>query len=280
MPGITRARDLFEPSLRLRILELDGGSLPRSLRAPKIQVSRTWIESGPVRRKKLRNDCLASGALRLDAPCSLGIALDTFLFVFVDNTTRNIKVVYLGSNLALSTTQFEALARVVGESNAEVHALSSTDDNEQLHLVQLTWNDDRLRRHDSLTTRLWLYQVPTNPMFIGTRTQILKGVDFLVLSADGRLPVRESARWIDELKNQHGFQEDALVIPEFARLIIQYVCPPGSKNDRATLKAELDPNAEFAELSLDDHDPEQLAMRTMELIVDAIAAELRTAEGR
>ena len=68
--------------------------------------------------------------------------------MFVDQTTRNIKIV--GSNPALSTAQFEALVRTVGESNADVHALSPTDDSEQLHLVQLTWNDDRLRGQDSL----------------------------------------------------------------------------------------------------------------------------------
>jgi hypothetical protein len=193
--------------------------------------------------------------------------------MFVDDSTRNVKIVYVGSNLALGTAQFGALVRAVGESNADVHALGPTDDGEHLQLVQLTWNDERLRTHDSLTTRLWLYQVPTNPMFIFTRAQILKGVDFLVLTADGRLPVSESARWIDELKNQHGFQEGApasLVIPDFAQLIIQYVCPTGCTNDRATLKAALDPDAEFAEVAFDD--PEQLAMRTMELIVQSMVA--------
>lgn len=56
--------------------------------------------------------------------------------MYVDRNTRNIKIVYVGSDLALSKAQFDALVRSVGESNAEVHALSSTDDGEQLHLVQ------------------------------------------------------------------------------------------------------------------------------------------------
>lgn len=122
-------------------------------------------------------------------------------------------------------------------------------------------------RHAS-ATRLWLYQVPINPLHVFTRTQILKGASFLVVSADGRLPIDESARWIEELHEAH---KDLLETRP--RIIVQYVCPPGSKNDAATLKQALDPKGEFTELVFDNDDPEKLASRTMQLIVDSIVAK-------